>query len=96
MTAYGPKTYPAHAAAPTSKTTHPANQIANLRTHRDLDRGGRVASGTVGGMSSSNVEVAHVQRVVFDELPARFNHVAHQDREHLVGADGVVLVQIDA
>ena len=36
-----------------------------------------------------------VERVVLDELAARLDDVAHQDREHLVGFDGVVVVQID-
>ena len=38
----------------------------------------------------SDVQVAHVQRVVFDELAARLDLIAHQRREHLVGF-GVVL-----
>lgn len=29
----------------------------------------------------SDVEVAHVQRVLFDELAARFDLIAHQDAE---------------
>ena len=45
--------------------------------------------------SSSHVQIADVERVVFDELPARLDDVAHQDGEHLVGFDGVVVVQID-
>ncbi len=42
-----------------------------------------------------NIEVADIQRVVLDELPARLDHVAHQDGEHLVGFDRVVVVQVD-
>ena len=44
---------------------------------------------------SLDIQVAHVQRVVFDELPARLNHVAHQSGKHLIGIDSVVIVQID-
>ena len=32
-----------------------------------------------------HVEVLHVERVVFDELPARLDLIAHERREHLVG-----------
>src|SRR5947208_15066621 len=42
-----------------------------------------------------HIEVSHVQRVVFDELPAWLDYIAHQNREHLVGIDRVVVVQID-
>ena len=44
---------------------------------------------------SLNIQVSHVQCVVFDELAARLDHVAHQNRKHLVGLDSVVFVQID-
>src|SRR5687768_3593854 len=39
---------------------------------------------------ASDVQVPHVQRVVFDELPSRLDLVAHQRGEHLVRL-GVVL-----
>ena len=39
-----------------------------------------------------HIEIPHVQRVVFDELAAWFNDVAHKDREHFVSIDGVVVV----
>ena len=42
-----------------------------------------------------NVEVPDVQRVVFDELAARLDDVAHQAGEHLIGFDGIIVVQID-
>ena len=32
-----------------------------------------------------DVEVAHVERVVLDELAARLDLIAHQRREHLIG-----------
>ena len=37
----------------------------------------------------SEVQVAHVERVVLDELAARLHLVAHEEREDLVGLDGV-------
>src|SRR5262245_17999296 len=37
-----------------------------------------------------DVEVHDVQGVLFDELAARLHRVAHQDREHLVGADRIL------
>ena len=37
-----------------------------------------------------DVQVPHIQRVVFDELAARFDGVAHQDGEDLVRLDRVV------
>src|SRR5687767_5790610 len=33
----------------------------------------------------SNIEIPHVERVVFDELSARLDLVAHQRGEHLIG-----------
>src|SRR5262249_25124847 len=45
--------------------------------------------------SGSDVEIPHVQRVVFDKLPARLDDIAHQNREHFVGVDCVVLIQVD-
>src|SRR6185503_3224621 len=38
----------------------------------------------------SHVEVAHVERILFDELPARLDLVAHQHAEELVGAHRIV------
>jgi hypothetical protein len=38
------------------------------------------------------IEIPHVQRVVLDELAARFDDVAHKNSEHFVGIDGVVVV----
>ena len=46
-------------------------------------------------MSILDVEVAHIECVVFDELAARLDYVAHQNRKHFVGIDGVVVVEID-
>src|SRR5258707_9712757 len=45
--------------------------------------------------NSSHVEIPHVQRVIFDELAPRLDDVAHQNREHLVGVDSVVLIQVN-
>ncbi len=33
----------------------------------------------------SNIEVGDLQRVVFDEVATRFDHIAHQGAEDLVG-----------
>src|SRR4029077_4314257 len=41
------------------------------------------------------VEISYVQRVVFDELPSGLDDIAHQNREHFVGVDSVVLVQVN-
>src|SRR5271166_3937460 len=43
-----------------------------------------------------DVQISDVERVVFDESAARFDHVAHQNSKHLVGLPGVVLIQIDS
>ena len=45
--------------------------------------------------TASDVQIPDVERVVFDESAARFDHVAHQNSKHLVGLSGVVLIQID-
>ena len=45
--------------------------------------------------TESDIQVADVERVVLDVLPARLNHVAHQAGEHLVGFDRVVIVQVN-
>src|SRR5213594_3043844 len=37
-----------------------------------------------------NIQVGDVQRVLLDELPARLDGVAHEHREHRVGADGIL------
>ena len=36
-----------------------------------------------------NVQILHIQRVVFDEFTPRFDLVAHEDGEDAVGFDGV-------
>src|SRR5207248_6002548 len=41
-----------------------------------------------------DIQIADVERVVLDKLPARFDHVAHQNSEHFVGIDSVILVQV--
>jgi hypothetical protein len=41
------------------------------------------------GARRSDVEVAHVEGVLLDELTAWFDLVAHQDAEQLVGAHGI-------
>jgi len=37
-----------------------------------------------------DVQIPHIQRVVFDELAPRLNGVAHQHRKDLVSFDSVV------
>ncbi len=39
-----------------------------------------------------HVEIADIQRVVLDELAAWLDDVAHQNREHFVGVDSVIVV----
>lgn len=43
---------------------------------------------------ASNIE-AGIQRVVFNELAAGLDDVAHEDGEHLIGIEGVLLVEVD-
>ena len=47
---------------------------------------------SLGMTSSLHIEIPHIQCVVLDELPAWLNHIAHQNREHLVGVDRVIIV----
>jgi hypothetical protein len=47
-------------------------------------------------LTALDVKIAHVERVILDVLTARFDGVAHEDGEHLVGFDGVVLVHLHA
>ena len=42
-----------------------------------------------------HVQVADFQGVLFDELAARFDFVAHQDAEHVVGGAGVAHADLD-
>src|SRR5262245_27237105 len=37
------------------------------------------------GKRISNVKVANIERIVFDEFPPRFDLITHQRREHLIG-----------
>ena len=37
----------------------------------------------------SDIQIAHVERVVLDVLAARLDFVAHEAREHFLGLDGV-------
>src|SRR5689334_3282881 len=39
---------------------------------------------------ASDVEIAYAQRVLLDEFAARLDHVAHQRREDLIGADRIL------
>ena len=43
-----------------------------------------------------DIEIAHVERVVFDEASARFHDVTHEDGEHAVRFDKIVFVQLHA
>src|SRR5690606_31502066 len=52
--------------------------------------GGRGGGATGPGWPASDVKIGHPQRVVLDELAARFDHVTHQGREDLVGGDRVL------
>ena len=40
---------------------------------------------SASNQEKSNIEIPHVERVVFDELSARLDLVAHQRGEHLIG-----------
>ena len=37
-----------------------------------------------------DIQVAHIERVIFDEAAARFYLVAHKDGKDLIGLDGIV------
>ena len=37
-----------------------------------------------------DVQIEHVQGVLFDEIPSRFDLIAHQRGEHFVGGDGIL------
>ena len=38
---------------------------------------------------SSDIEILHIERIVLDELPARRDLVAHEEREQRVGLRGI-------
>jgi ribosomal protein L30/L7E len=38
---------------------------------------------------SSNVQIADIERVVLNELASRFDHIAHEAGEHLLGLDRI-------
>src|SRR5690606_4325559 len=78
-----------------SSATPPATtsrEKSPSRPRRGADRGdaGAGAVGSGGAGTGSDIEVGHLQRVVLDELAARFDHVAHQRAEDLGGGDGVL------
>src|SRR5438876_9390382 len=41
-------------------------------------------------VTRSDVQIRYIERVFLNEFPSRFNCVAHDDREHRVGAYGIV------
>src|SRR5437762_13043743 len=41
------------------------------------------------------IQVPHLQRVLFDEVAAGFDFVAHEDAEHVVGGAGVLHLNLD-
>src|SRR5437667_1998157 len=41
-------------------------------------------------VTRSDVQIRYIKRVFLNEFPSRFNCVAHEDREHRVGASGTV------
>src|SRR5207247_11463214 len=41
-------------------------------------------------VTRSDVQIRYIKRVFLNEFPSRFNCVAHEDREHRVGAYGIV------
>ena len=49
----------------------------------------------IGSFSFLHIEITNIQRVILDKLSAGLDDVSHQDGEHLVGIDCVVVVQID-
>src|SRR5690606_29004488 len=81
------------AAVPASRTTtetdrsstNPPSTRGNL-----AGRGLPAAGGTDGAATGSDIEVGDLQCVVFDELAARLDHVAHQRAEDLVGGHRVL------
>ena len=42
------------------------------------------------GRNVLDVEVFHVQRIVFDKAAARFDLIAHQNGEDLIGLDRII------
>src|SRR5829696_4822629 len=64
----------------TRHSEFPSSLVQNVRMSQNALR---VAEPRVPPVS--DIEVLHVQRVVFNELPARLDLVAHQRREHLIG-----------
>src|SRR5579864_5524591 len=55
-----------------------------------FSRYGVTISRTTSTYTRSHIQVCDFQRVLLDELAARFHLVAHERGEHVVGAAGVV------
>src|SRR6266542_1950070 len=62
---------------------------AHVRT-ADAHHGGPDTGVLDAGRGTSDVEVAHAERVVLDERAARLDFLAHQRREDLLGGDRVL------
>src|SRR6266480_4893553 len=64
------------------------------RSERGLcPRGPPWEEGSEGGQSPPprlDIEIGDVERVFLDEIAARLDRVAHEDREHLIGAHSVL------
>ena len=80
--------FPADALPPELQDTNPRGimRLVNGQLTRDP---------AVGSRDQCRLHIQpRIQRVVFDELPARLDDVAHEDGEHAVGFDGVVFVEV--
>src|SRR5438874_2564362 len=79
---------------------HRLQTVADVRQRASDDDGHRVVQVRLphllfdGGVDLSighlDIQVGDVERVLLDELAPGLDGVTHQDREHLVGADGVL------
>src|SRR3989304_1981870 len=63
---------------------------ADIRYLRSRDEG-RCSSPRTGQVPIvSDIQVGDLQRIVFDEVTTRFDHIAHQGAEDLVGSDRIL------
>src|ERR1051326_8555104 len=65
------------------------------KRRRSRRREGYTSAGRPSVLISSDIQIPNVERVLFDEQPARLDLVAQEDRENLVGLGGVGKVHLE-
>src|ERR1043166_6098552 len=85
-------THPTCGSRASSLASRPGERTSVTRETRECELGCSRTARKMRALheTKSDIQVLHIERVVFDEFAAGFDGVAHQHGEDFVGLDGVV------